>query len=383
MKLADKKIIIVAHIFASGPALELEEFLKPKVKTLLFIGHPFTFRKDKRSFYRVYKEGGLVKEDKKLIPPITEPLVFIKESIYTFYLTAKYLNKADLYIGSDNFSAYVGLLLKKLGLVKQVVLYTIDYVPDRFKNPFLNRLYRFFDEECLKGCKIVWNVSERIAEARNKFEYIDKNKTAKQITVPLGIWYDRISKFNYLKRDKNTLIFVGHLLEKQGLQIVIKALKNISEKIPDVKLIIIGEGPYKSELKKQVGQTGVAKYIKFAGYVESHEEVEQMLSKASLGIATYKPDPSNFTYFADPGKIKNYLAAGLPVIVTDVPQIAGVIEKKKCGVITGYNEKSVADAIIKLLSNRSKLVEYSSNAKKFASNFDWNKIFSKAIASTL
>ena len=42
-KLRNLKVVIVTHVFATGPAQELEEYLKERVKFLIFIGHPFSF----------------------------------------------------------------------------------------------------------------------------------------------------------------------------------------------------------------------------------------------------------------------------------------------------------------------------------------------------
>lgn len=380
--LKKNRIVLVAHIYATGPALELEEFLKLKVRSLLFIGHPFSFKKDNRSFLNYYKNGHKVISFKTF--PLTLPVffLFVKEAFLTIYWTIKFAYKSDTFIGSDNFSAYIGLILKRFGVVKKVILYTIDFVPIRFENPFLNWLYHYFDRQCLKNCSIVWNVSDQITKAREKYKVVLEGKSAIQITVPLGVWYDRIPKLNYSQKQKNTLVFMGHLLDKQGLQIVIEALKDISVKIPDIKLVVVGTGPFEKDLKKIAKINKVDKYVEFNGYIESHEEVERILSKASLGLATYKPDPSSFTYFADPGKIKNYLAAGLPLIVTDVPQIAKVIDKKRCGVLTEYSKNEVARNIITLLLNKNLLIEYSDNARKFARNYDWNKVFSDALTKS-
>ena len=51
-KLSKLNIAIVSHIFATGPALDLEEFLKKRTKSLLFIGHPFPYKKEINSFFR-------------------------------------------------------------------------------------------------------------------------------------------------------------------------------------------------------------------------------------------------------------------------------------------------------------------------------------------
>jgi len=61
-KLKKLNLVIASHIYATGPALDLEEFLQSKVKSLFFVGHPFSYRKKTNSFYRIYAEGELKKE---------------------------------------------------------------------------------------------------------------------------------------------------------------------------------------------------------------------------------------------------------------------------------------------------------------------------------
>lgn len=382
-KLKKINVAIVAHIFASGPALDLEQFLKEKVSSLIFIGHPFAYRKEVNSFYRIYSKGKKIKEKKAWGIKLPGIFMYLKDIFLTFWWLLRYKKRISLYIGSDGFSAYLGLLLKKLGKVQDVVFYTIDFMPKRFDNPFLNWLYHFFDKECLKGCKVIWNLSGKMAEGREEYMGKDRKNFSPQLTVPLGIWDKRIQKLPFEKKSRFQMVFLGHILEKQGLDIVIEALSQILKKLPKVKLLIIGTGPYEDNLKRKVQKLGIKNNVEFSGYVEKHEDVERMLSESMVAVATYKPDPESFTYFADPGKIKNYLSAGLPVILTDVPPIAREIVEKKCALITEYNPNSFVQHAIRLLSSPSKLRTYQRNAFKFAKNFDWENVFTKALKETL
>lgn len=377
------KFVIVSHIFATGPALDLEEYLKSKVKTLLFIGHPFPFRKETNSFYRIYKHGRLTSKYKAFGWKLPEVLLYLKDSFYTLWWVLNFEGRFNYYIGSDNFSAFLGLVLKKIGKVDEVILYTIDYLPQRFKNPILNSLYHFFDKMCLKKCKVVWNVSPVMAQAREQFSGLKIEECTPQILVPLGMWHQRIPKLPLEEKEKFQIVFMGHILEKQGLDIVIKALPKIVKKIPQVKLLIIGTGPDEKRLKSIANKLNVDKSIEFTGYVENHEDVEKLLSKSTVSVATYKPDPRSFTNWADPGKIKNYLSAGLPVFLTKVPPVAQELAVNRCAVISEYDEGDVAEKITKFLKNRKLLKQYSKNAVVFASKYDWNKIFYRALSKSL
>lgn len=383
LNLKKLNIVIASHIFATGPALDLEEYLKGKVKRLTFIGHPFLFRKKINSFLRIYSNGKKIK-DKEAFPwKLPSIIQYVKDAAYTFFWILKVPGRIDYYFGSDGFLGYLGLLLKKMGKVSNVVLYTIDFMPVRFKNPILNKLYHYFDQACLTECKITWNLSSKMAEGRANYYKKSKLSYAPQLTVPLGIWFDRIPKNSFSSRQRYQVVFMGHILKKQGLDIVIEGMTSIVKKIPKIKLLIIGTGDYEGALMSKIKSKKLERYVEFSGYVESHEEVEKMLADSMLAVAPYKPDPESFTYFADPGKIKNYLAAGLPVILTDVPPIAKEIQKSNCAVIIEYNAKAFENAVLELLSNENKLKTYQKNAINFAKKFDWNYVFNKALVETI
>jgi len=381
-KLSGLKVVIASHIYATGPALELEEYLMGKTKSLLFIGHPFSYRARKDSFYRVYKGGEMASEGKSWGDNLPSVLFYLRDVVLTFWWVVKKAGKVDLFVGSDNFLAFLGILLKRIGKVEKVVLYTIDYMPKRFGNPVLNSLYHFFDRRCMKECEVVWNVSGKISKAREE-RGMKGPGYAQQITVPLGIWYERIPDLPFSKKSRYKVMFMGHVLAKQGLQVVIKALPALVKKLPKVELVVIGSGDFLPELKKLAKRLKLSSRIKFLGYIESHKEVENELVKGVLSVATYEPDPGSFTRWADPGKIKNYLACGLPVVLTDVPPIASDLVRNKCGVIVEYNAYSVASEMMHVLSNDKMLKEYCENARKYAKSFDWNEVFRNALKETI
>jgi len=123
------------------------------------------------------------------------------------------------------------------------------------------------------------------------------------------------------------------------------------------------------------------KRVNFAGYIPNHYQMERLISGAACAVALYqKGDPErNFTYYTDPGKIKDYLGAGLPVILTDVPHNAFEIEKAGCGKVIEAGEEEVAAAVIQMVKNEKKLKEYRKNALNFVKQYDWNKIFAEAL----
>lgn len=386
--LEDLKVIIVTHVYTSGPGQDFEEFLNTKlVKKVLFIGHPLFFNKNlSGSSYRICEYGKLVKEHKTTIKDIPILLEYLLDSFKTIYYVLIQKEKWDLFVGCNCLNAAVGVILQRLGIVNRSIYYVIDYTPKRFPNPLINYIYHKIDRFSVKYSFRTWNLSPRMIEGRNRFFNIP---TGKQIVLPLGVWYDRIPRCNFNEIYKYTLVFMGHVLKKQGIQYVIEAIPIIIKAIPEFKFLVVGGGEYLDEIKKLTNATKMDKYVTFTGKIEKHEDLEKILAKCAVAVAPYetnlaKLDASdNFTYYADPSKIKVYLACGLPVLLTDVSYNAQVIQAKKCGRIITNNPNEIAHAVIELMNDSSVLEQYRNNAIEFAQSFNWNTIFSNELKDIL
>lgn len=378
-----RNVVVISHIFTSGPTQALIEYLTCRnvADELLFIGHPLLPRpgKENISFCSFYKNGQEVKKELCKNFGTRFSLHYFWSFILSVFWVLKHQQKWDLFVGVNNLNTLSGLALKALGRVKKVVFYGIDYAPRRFENSVVNNIYHVIDRIAVLYADEIWFLSPRMVEARRKFKNLRVDREKSKI-VPMGVWFEKIKRASFDEIDRRTLVFMGHLLKKQGVQEVLGAVPKIMEKIPDFKFLIIGTGEYEPVLRDIVGEKGLEKRVVFTGHIESHQEMEELMSKSACAVAMYEKGDfeRNFTYYADPGKIKDYLGAGLPTILTDVPHNAFEIEKAGCGVVVDYKKEDIARAVIEIMSDEKKLEEYRRNALAFAKRYDWNKIFLEA-----
>ncbi|MBA3723308.1 MAG: glycosyltransferase [Candidatus Levybacteria bacterium] len=379
--LSNKKVAIVSHIYATGPTHALEEYLVKKTKKLIFIGHPFVFAKDTRSHMRVYNDSK--KKSVNTFLPLklqSQFLSLVKDTIVTMYWIMKN-GPLDVYIGADCFNGAVGVFLKKVGLVKKTIFWTIDYIPNRFPNKFMNKIYHSLDTYCVKESDMVWNLSQVMVTEREK-KGVAKKYRGKQIVVPMGTEGNIISvPFSKIKRY--TAIHMGHLIPKQGVQLIIEAMPDILKKVPKFHLEIIGSGSYEDELKKLADSYKVSKHITWHGFVKSHTEVEKMISYGAFGLAPYVNTKDNYIQFTDPGKVKAYLAADLPIIITKMTQIAYEINDRVCGLAINYDKKEFVNASVTLLTDDNLLKQMKKNVVIMSKDYSWESIFSSALQRTL
>jgi glycosyltransferase involved in cell wall biosynthesis len=118
--------------------------------------------------------------------------------------------------------------------------------------------------------------------------------------------------------------------------------------------------------------------VRFHGFVPDHRHVERLLAEASIAAAPYRPDET-FTQFADPGKLKAYLAAGLPIVLTDVPPNARELAAEGGAEIVPYDAAALADALAGGLESEERWHDRRAAALAYARGFDWPVLLSELV----
>ena len=178
------------------------------------------------------------------------------------------------------------------------------------------------------------------------------------------------------KVNRNKIVYRGSLLDFMGVDLAIKAMPIILREIPDLTFEIVGIGKESKKLKKLAKSLMVSKNVLFHGFVKGRLEMEKVLSDAALGIATFNTDIlDDKVRNSDPGKIKDYMLMGMPVITTNAVYYHRRITNRRCGLVVEYKPEELAAAVIKLLKNRNLLKEYRQNAIHFIEKFDCNHIY--------
>lgn len=381
-KLDEYNIAIVTHTRSTGLSQVLKEWLLNKAKKLIFIGHPLYPTKDSNSLMEIYDKGILRKTHKSPLSFSSGVLLYLKDAFFTLYYFFRIGSVVDIAVGVDNLNTFVLLLLKKMGRIRKIVYHTVDYAPNRFQNKILNKIYHALDRWCCYNADIIWNSSGRMNEGRIDSGF-EEAKIAKTIIVPDGSNFDPRKRLPISKIDRKLVVFLGHLRERLGLELLIESFRDVVNSVHDAKLLIIGDGPLLNSLKKLTEKLKISKNVVFAGFIEMHADVDDRLRKGAIGIAMFEPVKDSYEYYSDAGKPKVYLSAGLPVIITKVPEIADEIGEYKAGVVIAYAKKELADAIIRFLVDDKVYIEYRRNAIELSKKYIWENIFYKAFAQSL
>jgi glycosyltransferase involved in cell wall biosynthesis len=381
--LSGKIAIVVTHVRGLGPSHHLEAFLAKRCRKVLAIYHPLYYESASKSQYRLFENGVLVATgEHSLRGP--ETLIRFEEVALTVAWVRRFARQSDYFFGVDALNCISGILLRVTRSTRKVVFYVIDWSPKRFDNRILNGIYHLSDRAAALLASETWNVSPVIDKGRWHGPFWSRvGKIAKDRTKIVAIGVAQVDdELTDRIRLPFRLVFLGHLLEKQGLQLAIQALPEIAQTFDDADLLVIGDGPYQAALEDLAQSNGTASRITFLGYVADEDEVLRLLASAAVGLAPYLESEDSFTRFADPGKLKNYLAAGLPIVMTRVPYNAEFLEESGCAVLVKGTADDVASAVVRLFSeDSSERGIRRVNALNQMKGLDWVSVFSSAFES--
>lgn len=376
-----QRIVIVAHKYLTQPDDELVEYLNGERRhKVLHICHSFPDAPDRCSFFRLYERGQLVREgrtrDYRAWP---DPLVYLKEMFFTLLWTVRHGPRWDRYIGMDGLCAAFGNLLRMFGVVGRTVFWAIDFVPrNRFKGRIRNMVYGGVNRHGNASSDEMWDLSPRMADARAELAGIPRSTYRHHKVVPYGVWLERIRHYGFGECEQLTVVFMGHLLEKQGAQLVIRAIPRILQAVPGFVFKIIGGGQYRDRLEQLAKQLGVDAHCRFVGQIADLQHVEEEIARSALAVAPYIRALDTWTAYADPGKVKTYLACGVPVLLTDVPWNAREIEQNGCGSIITEDIGEIAESIVRHLDAETNQ-RMRERARRYALQFDYRNIFRAAL----
>jgi len=251
------------------------------------------------------------------------------------------------------------------------VLWSVDFVPGRFGRTPLTRLYDGLDRLCCRRADVRVELSVAARDGRNRRHGLEGARTPIHI-VPMGAWLKHVPKVPDDGVQRRRVVFLGHLVPRQGVALLVESLATLHGRGVAVEADVIGDGPLAGELRAQAAQTGIASLVRFHGFVEEHRRIDDLLAGAALAVAPYKPSRDSFTRYADPGKLKAYLAAGLPIVLTDVPPNASELAERAGAEIVPFDARAIADAVERGLASAERWRERRLAALEYAARFDWD-----------
>ncbi len=171
-----------------------------------------------------------------------------------------------------------------------------------------------------------------------------------------------------LKKDPvPTILYLGRLKKYKSTDLLLKALPLIMKKVSDVRLVIVGEGDYKSELQNLTRNLGLENRVIFTGFVDEKTKVE-WFHRAWVSVYPSIKEGWGLTNI-------EANACGTPAVASNVPGLRESILPGKTGFLFEYgNIQDLADKIIRIIIDKELIDRLSQEGILWASNFSWDKV---------
>jgi glycosyltransferase involved in cell wall biosynthesis len=272
------------------------------------------------------------------------------------------------------------LFQRRLERADTVVYWAIDFVPDRFGSGLTTRAYDRLDAWCCRRADARFEVSVAALEGRNARHGLGPDDLAPARAVPIGAWTSRVPRTPPDGWRARKVIFLGHLVPRQGVGRLLDALGILARRGVEFEAEIAGHGPLLDELQAATSAAGISDRVRFLGYVSRREELERFVASASVAVAPYDTTVESFTRYADPSKIRAYMAGGVPVVLTDVPPNAAELAREGGAEVVAFGASAIAAAIERAMEPDA-WQRRRAQALAYMQSFDWEKLLSDALGS--
>lgn len=299
---------------------------------------------------------------KRFLLPINKGFLF-----YAFYNIRLFFyllfTNADVLLSNDLDTLPANFLvsrIKRIPLVYDSHEYFTE-VPELMNRPGVKRCWEKIESLILPRIINAFTVSDSIAEAYKRkyniaFEVIRNVPEYVQNIIPEVIY------------DENIILYQGALNVGRGLEKLIEAMYFVE----NATLQIIGDGDITNELKELVVKKKLNHKVVFIGKV-SFENLRDYSRKATIGVSLEEDMGLNYR-FALPNKLFDYIHAGLPVLVSPLPEMKKMVEQYNIGIVLSkHTETEIASALNQMLSHKKELNQWKANAKAAAQNLCWQK----------
>lgn len=171
--------------------------------------------------------------------------------------------------------------------------------------------------------------------------------------------------------DDKVIISAGRLAEEKNWVTLLRAFALALGKQPNLRLVLLGDGPQAEALRQLVGELEITDRVTFTGKVP-FEEVPNYLKAADLfSFASITETQGLVTLEA--------MASGLPVVAVDGPGTKDILEDGKQGFLVENDPEALANGIVNLVENSGLIGKFKSAALRASRTYDNHRLGRKML----
>jgi glycosyltransferase involved in cell wall biosynthesis len=273
--------------------------------------------------------------------------------------------KADVLVSNDLDTLPAVYLASKIK--NTVVVYdSHEYfteVPELKHRRLIRRIWEKIESWILPHIRFSSTVSPPIADAFLKKYHIHMEVIR---NLPFRKQAQAKPSFQLRRYTEKIIIYQGALNMGRGLEMAIEAMQFTE----NMQLVIVGQGDVETKLKDLTRSLGLTQKVTFTGRI-SPDKLSDYTVQADLGISLEEDLGLNYRY-ALPNKVFDYIQAGVPVLVSDLPEVKSLVLQYGAGAVNYTKTPSELGALFgQLLGDEAKIKAWKLNLEKAAAELCW------------
>lgn len=165
---------------------------------------------------------------------------------------------------------------------------------------------------------------------------------------------------------KPTIICLARMKKYKRIDVLIEAVPEVLKEIPDLRVILVGEGNDSARLKGIARKNKIQKIIEFTNFVPSKEKAD-LLASSWVSVNTSPKEGWGLTSI-------EAQSSGTPSIVPDSPGLRETVKDGISGYIYPFGDtKALSKILTKILKDKKTIDKMGKNARKCAANFSWDE----------
>jgi glycosyltransferase involved in cell wall biosynthesis len=149
--------------------------------------------------------------------------------------------------------------------------------------------------------------------------------------------------------------FVGRVAHEKNIDFLISMLRTLRERVPDVLLVIAGEGPARRHCERVVAAAGMAGSVRFVGYLNRAADLPDCYRAADVFVFASRTETQGLV-------LLEAMAQGTPVVSTAVMGTIDVLSNARGAVIVNEDEQEFATAVADLLTDPARRLDMGERA---------------------
>lgn len=155
------------------------------------------------------------------------------------------------------------------------------------------------------------------------------------------------------------VILTGRLVPVKRIDVLLKAVRLVVDRLPEVSVVIVGDGPLRGELEQLSKDLGIDRHVRFTGFLED-DDVVANLRQSKIFVLTSDSEGLSLA-------MTEAMMCGLPAVVSNVGDLGDLVKDGVNGYLVPRRRPEVfADRLVELLVDPSKLEAFSRAARRAA-----------------